>query len=87
MNGVGGNVSGGGRVAGSAGGGSGGGVAGSAGGGVGGEGGGAYLTQRYLATHPDARRVDSFPRSVVLRVLLLEMREYALGAAGGPQHQ
>jgi hypothetical protein len=56
-------------------------------GGVGGDCGGARLTHPYLAPRPCSRCLDSFPRSVVARVLLLEMREYVLGAVGGPERQ
>jgi hypothetical protein len=88
VSGVGGNVSGGGGVTGGTGGVASGGMgSGGAGGGVGSEGGGAYLTQRYLTTRPGARRFERFPGSVVFGVLLLEIREHALGAVGGRKHQ
>ena len=62
-------------------------VIGVAGGGVGGKCGGARLAHRYLLTRPGAPGVESFPRSVVFRVVLLEVREHVLGAVGGPEHQ
>jgi hypothetical protein len=58
-----------------------------AGGGVGGNGGGARLAHRDLATRPGTPCFDSIPRSVVFRILLLEVWEYVLGAVGGPEHQ
>ena len=87
VSGVGGNVRGGGSVTGGAGSRAGGTVTGGAGRGVSRKGGGAYLTQRHLTTHPGARCVNGVPRSVVVRVRLLEIREYVLGAVGGPKHQ
>jgi hypothetical protein len=88
VHGVGGNVGGGGGVTGGTGGATSCGI-GSRGarGGVGSEGGGAYLTQRYLTTRPGTRRFDSFPGSGVFGILLLKIRERALGAVGGPKHQ
>jgi hypothetical protein len=40
----------------------------------------ASFTQRYFTTHPGTPYFDSFSRSVVFRVLLLEIGEYMLGA-------
>ena len=74
-------------VTGGTGGGTGRSLIGVAGGGVSGKCGGARLAQRYLTTHPGAPCFDSFPRSVVFRVLLLEVGEYMLGAVSGPEHQ
>ena len=58
-----------------------------AGGGVGGDSGGSRHTHPYLATRPCSRCLDGYPRSVVIRVLLLEVREHVLGAVGGPERQ
>src|SRR5215208_1081091 len=58
-----------------------------AGGGVGSDPGGAGLAHSYLSSCPGACRLDSFPRSLVLRVLLLIVREHVLGAVGGSQRQ
>jgi hypothetical protein len=60
---------------------------GGAGGGVGGNCGGARTAARYLTTHPSTRCFNGFARSVVLRVLLLEIWEHVLCAVGGPEHQ
>jgi hypothetical protein len=54
---------------------------------AGGKCGGARLTHRYLAAHPGTPCFEGFARSVILRVLLLEVREHVLGAVGGPEHQ
>jgi hypothetical protein len=62
-------------------------VIGVAGGGVRGKCGGARLADRYLASHPGAACFEGLTRSVVLRVLLLEVGEHVLGADGGPEHQ
>jgi hypothetical protein len=56
-------------------------------GGVGGDCGGTCLAHPYFAPRPCSRRLDSFPRAVIARILLLEMREYVLGAVGGPERQ
>ena len=87
VRGVTGNVGGCGGVTGVAGGSAGRSLIGVAGGGVGGECGGARLAHRNLTTHPGTSCFDSIPRSVVFRVLLLEVWEYVLGAASGPEHQ
>jgi hypothetical protein len=47
---------------------------------VGGDCGGTRLAHRNLTAHPGTPRFDSIPRSVVFRVLLLEVRDYVLGA-------
>jgi hypothetical protein len=86
VTGVTGNVGGCGGVTGGTGGGTGRRLIGVAGGGVSGKCGGARLAQRYLTTYPGTPCFDSFPRSVVFRVLLLEVREYMLGAVSGPEH-
>jgi hypothetical protein len=87
VTGVTGNVGGRGGVAGGTGGGTGRRLIGVAGGSVSGKCGDARLAQRYLTTHPGTPCFDSLPRSVVVRVLLLEVREYMLGAVSGPEHQ
>ncbi len=87
MTGVTGNMGGCGGVTGGAGGGTGCTFIGIAGGGVGANRGGARLAQRYLTTHPGTACFDGFPRSVVFRVLLLEVWKYMLGAVSGPEHQ
>jgi len=87
VNGVTGNVGGCGGVSGGTGGGAGRSLIGVAGGGVSGKRGGARFAQRYLTTHPGTPCFDSFPRSVVFWVLLLEVWEYMLGAVSGPEHQ
>jgi hypothetical protein len=56
-------------------------------GGVGGEYGGTCLAHRNLTTHPGMPCFDSIPRSVVFRVLLLEVWEYVLDAVSGPEHE
>jgi hypothetical protein len=73
VSGVTGNVGGCGGVTGGTGGGTSRSLIGVAGGGVGGNRGGARLPQRYLTTHPGTSCFDSFPRSVVFRVLLVEV--------------
>ncbi len=55
--------------------------------GVGGERGGARLAHLYPSARPGTSRFDGPPRPVVSRVLVLEVREYALGAVGGPERQ
>ena len=60
---------------------------GSAGRGVGGNCGGARLAARDLTTRPGAPCFDGVPGSAVIRVLLLEAREYMLGAVSGPERQ
>jgi hypothetical protein len=85
--GVRGNVGGCSGVTGGASGGAGSSLIGGAGGGVGGKCGGARLAHRNLTTHPATPCFESIPRSVVFRVLLLEVREYVLGAVSGPEHQ
>ena len=47
----------------------------------------ARACPRYLATRPGAPCFDGFARSVVFRVLLLEVWEHVLGAVGGPERQ
>jgi len=81
------DMGGGGGVAGGTGGSSGRSVIGVAGGGVSGKCGGARLAHRYLATHPGTPCSEGFARSVVFRVLLLEVWEHVLGAVGSPEHQ
>jgi hypothetical protein len=76
-----------GGVTGGAGGGAGRRLIGVAGGGVGGNCGGARLAHRNLTTHPGTPCFEGIPRSVVFRVLLLEVWEYVLGAFSGPEHQ
>jgi len=66
---------------------SGGSFIGVAGSGVDGDCGDACRTHPYLAARPCSRRLDSFPRAVVLRVLLLEVRQHTLGAVSGPERQ
>jgi hypothetical protein len=56
-------------------------------GGVCGDRGGARLTYAYLAARPCSRCLDGFARSVIARVLRLEVREHVLGAVGGPERQ
>lgn len=56
-------------------------------GGVGGNCGSARLAALYLTPRPGAPCFKGFARSVVFRVLLLEVREHVLGAVGGPEHQ
>lgn len=56
-------------------------------GGVGGKCGGAHLAHRDLTTHPGTPCFDRFPRSVVFRIILLEVWEYVLGAVGGSEYQ
>jgi hypothetical protein len=85
VTGVTGHVGGCGGVTGGTGGGAARSLIGFAGGGVSSNCGGARLAHRYLATHPGTRCFDSFPRPVVCRVLLLEVREHVLGAVGGPE--
>ncbi len=58
-----------------------------AGGGMGGKRGGARLAHRDLVTHPRTPCFHGVPRSVVSRVLLLEVWEYVPGAIGGPERQ
>jgi hypothetical protein len=58
-----------------------------AGSGVGGICGGARLGHRDLTTHPGTPCFDRFPRSVVIRIILLEVWEYALGTGSGPENQ
>ena len=86
MTGVTGNVGGCGGVTGGTGGGTGRSLIGVAGGGMGGKCGGARLAHRYLTTHPGTPCFEGSARSVVFRVLLLEVREYMLGAVSGPEH-
>jgi hypothetical protein len=85
VTGVTGNVGGCGGVTGSTGGGASCSLIGVAGGGVGGKCGGARLAQGDLATHPGTHCFYSFPRSVVFRALLLEVREDMFGAVCGPE--
>jgi len=87
VTGVTGDVRGCGGVGSSTGGGTGCSLIGVAGGGVGSKCGGARLAERYLTTHPGTPCFDSPPRSVVFRVLLLEVWEHMLGAVCGPEHQ
>jgi hypothetical protein len=87
VSGVTGDVGGCGGVTGGTGGSSGGSVIGIAGGGVGGKCGGARLAHRYLATHPGTPCFEGLARSVVFRVLVLEVRKHVLGAVSGPEHQ
>jgi hypothetical protein len=87
VSGVTGNVGGCGGVTGGAGGGTGRSLIGVAGGGVSGNCGGARLAARYLSTHPGMPCFDGFPRSVVFRVLLLEVWKYMLGAVSRPERQ
>lgn len=87
VTGVAGSVGGCGGLTGGTGGGAGGSLIGVAGGGMGGRCGGARLAHRYLTTYPGTPCFDSFPRSVISRVLLLEVSEYMLGAVCGPEHQ
>ncbi len=47
----------------------------------------APRSHRDLATRPGTPRFDGVPRPVVFGVPLLEAREHALGAVGGPEHQ
>jgi len=49
--------------------------------------GGAHLAHRDLTTHPGTPCFDRFPRSVVFRIILLEVWEYVLGAVGGSEYQ
>jgi hypothetical protein len=53
--------------------------------GVGRECGRACFSHANLATGPGARRFDGLSGSIVVRVLLLEKREYTLSAIGGPE--
>jgi hypothetical protein len=62
-------------------------ITGVAGGGVGGYRGGASLADPPPAARPGTPHLDGVPGPVVSRVPLLEEREYALGAVGGPEHQ
>jgi hypothetical protein len=62
-------------------------VIGVTGGGVGGKCGGAHVAKLNLTTHPGTSSLDSFPRSVVARVLLFEVGEDVLGAVSSPEHQ
>jgi hypothetical protein len=87
VTGVTGDVRGRGGMTGGTGGGAGSSVIGIAAGGVGGECGGARLAHRHLTSHPGTPCFDSFPRPVVSRVLLLEVREYTLSAVSGPARQ
>jgi len=87
VRGVTGNVGGCCGVTGGAGGGAGRSLFGVACGGMGGKSCRPTLANPYLTTHPGTPCLDSFPRPVVFRVLLLEVREYVLGAASGPEYQ
>ncbi len=49
--------------------------------------GGARRAAPYLTTRPGPRGFDGFARPVVIRVFLLEVREHAFGAVGGPKRQ
>jgi hypothetical protein len=85
--GVTGHVGGCGGVTGGTGGGAGRTFIGGAGGGVGGNCGGARLAARYLTTRPGAPGFEGFARSVVFRVVLLEVWEHVLCAIGSPEPQ
>jgi hypothetical protein len=87
VTGVTGHVGGCGGVTGGTGGGAGRTFIGGAGGGVGGNCGGARLAARYLATRPGAPCFEGFARSVVFRVVLLEVWEHVRCAVGGPERQ
>jgi hypothetical protein len=87
VTGVSGNVGGCGGVTSGTGSGTGRSLIGVAGGGVSGRRGGARLAHRHLTAHPGTSCFNSLPRSVVLRGLLLEVREHALCAVGGPEHK
>ena len=86
VRGVAGNVGGCGGMTGGARGGPGSRVIGVPSGSVGGECGDTHLAHRNFAAHPGAPCPYGSPRPLVLRVLLLEMREHMLGAVGGPEH-
>ena len=86
VRGVAGNVGGCGSVTGGAGSSTGRILIGVAGGSVGGKCGGTRLAHRNLRTHPGTPCFESIPRSIVFRVLLLEVWEYVFGAVSGPQH-
>lgn len=61
-------------------------VLGVTGGGVGGKCGGPRLAHRYLATDPGTPCFDRSARSVVSRVLMLEVRKHLFGTIGSPEH-
>ena len=48
---------------------------------------GVSLAHRDLTTHPGTPCFEGLPRSVVFRVVLLEVWEHVLGALSGPEHQ
>ena len=87
VRGVGGDVGGSGNMSRSAGGGLSLGSICLASGGMGVERGGARRAHLDLSARPGTPCFDSPPRPVVSRPLLLEAREYALGAVGGPECQ
>lgn len=87
MNGVPGDVSGGGCVTGRPRGGPGGRGGSVAGGGMCGEGGGAYVARLHLTADPGPRGFDGRSGSVVPGGRLLEVRKHALGDVGRMQDQ
>jgi hypothetical protein len=56
-------------------------------GGVGGKCGGAQLAHHDLTMHPGTPCFGRFPRSVVFRIILIDVWEYVLGAVGGSEYQ